>query len=99
MAAALDYDDKNKDKTQCRKFIDKFESICRSINEIKKGQNGFYWEFLAPYFIEMENKKLIEPFAFIIFLPTQNSEVIKYHQENDEKIKEFYDWSKNYKWN
>lgn len=99
MTAALDYDDKNKDKTQCQKFIDKFESICRSMNEIKKGQNGFYWEFLAPYFIEMENKKLIEPFAFIIFLPTQNSEVIKYHQENAEKIKEFYDWSKNYSWN
>ena len=97
MATAQDFHD-NKDKTACQKFIHKFKSICSSMSELKKGQKGFYWQFLAPYFIEMENKKLIEPFANIIFLSNQSPDVLKYHEENSQKIQEFYDWSKNYKW-
>lgn len=98
MAAALDYDEKNKDKTEVQKFIIKFETLCRSLNETKKEQNGFYWEFLVPYFIEMNQKKLIEPFAYIAFAPKQSAEVIKYHEDNAQKIKDFYQWSDNYVW-
>ncbi|RZJ44927.1 MAG: tetratricopeptide repeat protein [Chryseobacterium sp.] len=98
MAAALDFDDKNKNKTDVQKFIDKFESICSTMDETKKGQKGFYWEFLAPYFIEMKLKNQIEPFAYIIFLPKQSADVIKYHEDNSQKIKDFYEWSDNFVW-
>jgi len=98
MAAALDYDDKNKDKTEVQKFIIKFEALCSSLSETKKGQKGFYWEFLAPYFIEMNEKKLLEPFAYIAFAPKQTADVIKYHEDNAQKIKDFYQWSDNYVW-
>ena len=98
MAAALDYDEKNKDKTEVQKFIIKFETLCSSLSETKKGQKGFYWEFLAPYFIEMNEKKLLEPFAYIAFAPKQTADVIKYHEDNAQKIKDFYQWSDNYVW-
>lgn len=98
MSAALDFDEKNKNKTQVQKFIDKFEAMCSSMKETKSGQTGFYWEFLAPYFIEMEQKKLIEPFAYIAFMPGQSEDVKKYHQDNDQKIQEFYKWSDSYVW-
>lgn len=98
MSAALDYDEKNIDKTEVQKFINKFETLCSSLNETKNGQKGFYWEFLAPYFIEMNQKKLLEPFAYIIFIPKQSTDVIKYHEENAQKIKDFYQWSDNYDW-
>ena len=98
MSAALDFDDKNKDKTEVQKFTDKFDTICRSMNEMKNGQKGFYWEFVAPYFIEMEKKKLTETFAYIIFLPKQTEDVTKYHEDNSQKIKDFYTWSDNYVW-
>jgi len=96
--AAVEFDDKNKDKTEVQKFIEKFESICAGLNETQKGQKGFYWEFLAPYFIEMKSKNQIEPFAYIIFIPKQSEDVIKYHQENSQKIKDFYQWSDNFVW-
>lgn len=99
MASALDYDDKNKDKTQCQKFIDKFEMICESLEELKSKNKGYYWEFLTPYFIEMKNKKLIEPLAYIIFLPSQSADVIKFHQDHSKEILDFNNWNKSYEWN
>lgn len=98
MAAALDYDDKNKDKTEVQKFISKFETLCRSMSETQKNQKGYYWEFLAPYFIEMEKKNLIEPFAYYVFLPSKNPDIIQYNQEHSDKIEGFINWSKNFNW-
>ena len=98
LASALDYDDKNKDKTEVQKFISKFETLCRSMSESQKNQKGYYWEFLAPYFIEMEKKNLIEPFAYTIFRPSQNPDIIQYNKEHSDKIEEFQNWSKNYNW-
>ena len=98
LAAALDYDEKNKDKTEVQKFADKFTSMCQTMKESKKDKNGYYWDFLAPYFIEMNDKKLVEPFANIIFLAIQNKDAVQYHDQHADKIKEFYDWSKNYRW-
>jgi len=98
MAAALDYDSKNKDKTECQKFIEKFGTLCEALDELKKENKGYYWEFLVPYFIEMKKEKLIEPIAYIVFLPSQDSDVIKFHKNEAIKIQQFYDWSNNYKW-
>ncbi|WDF48540.1 tetratricopeptide repeat protein [Chryseobacterium sp. KACC 21268] len=96
MSSALDYDDKNKDKSEVQKFIAKFQTLCQSIAETQKNQKGYYREFLAPYFIEMEKKNFIEPFAYYIFLPSQNPDVIEYSKEHSDKIEEFQNWSKNY---
>ncbi|MBO6184611.1 MAG: tetratricopeptide repeat protein [Chryseobacterium sp.] len=98
MTAALDFDEKNKNKTQCGKAIDKFNSIFAILKEGQKENKGFYWEFLAPYFIELKDKNLIEPFANIVFLPSQSDDVKKYHQDNTNEIQRFYEWSKNYDW-
>jgi len=98
MTAALDFDEKNKNKTQCEKAIDKFESIFAVLKEGQKDNKGFYWEFLAPYFIEMKEQNLTEPFTYIAFLPSQTEDVKKYHHDNAKEIKRFYDWSKNYIW-
>ncbi len=98
MSAALDYDDENKDKTDVQKLITKFSTLCKSMAETQKNQKGYYWEFLAPYFIEMEKKNLIEPFSYIIFNPSQSTDVTQYYKEHSDKIDEFYNWSKNYNW-
>ncbi len=98
MTAALDFDEKNKNKKQCEKAIDKFESIFAVLKEGQEDNKGFYWEFLAPYFIELKDKNLVEPFAYIAFLPSQAEDVKKYHQDNANEIQRFYNWSKNYTW-
>jgi len=98
MSAALDYDEKNKNKTEIEKFADKFKTICDALDESKKNQKGYYWDFLVPYFLEMKNKNLIEPFSNIIFLSTSNENALEYSKQNFEKINKFYEWSKNYSW-
>ncbi len=60
--AALDYDKK---KTEVEQFIRKFETVCESLKESQKDNHGFYWEYYVPYFTEMKDRNLIEPFAYI----------------------------------
>lgn len=98
MSSALDFDEKNKDKTEIQKFTDKYKTMCQVMDEVKKNKKGYYWEFLAPYFIEMNKKNLIEPFTNIIYLSSKNKEAIDYTEKNPDKIEEFYNWSKNYNW-
>ena len=98
MSATQDLHEENKDKTEIQKFIDKFSPVCRIMKEVKPKQKGYYWDFLAPYFIEMNDKNLLEPFANIIFLAIQDKDAIQYNEQHQDKIKEFYNWSKNYNW-
>lgn len=98
LAGAVDLSEENENKTEVDKFISKFKTMCQGMSEIKKKQKGYYWEFLAPYFIEMNDKNLIEPFANIIFLSNKNIDAQKYKDENPGKIEQFYFWSKNYIW-
>ena len=99
MSAALAFDEKNKDNTEIQNFINQFESMCKVMSETRKNKKGYFWEFLAPYFIEMEKNKLVEPFAYYIFNPTQSEDVLKYQKENSAKIEKFLAWNKVYKWN
>lgn len=98
MAAGLEFDEKNVNKTDVEKFIGKFETICASLDETKKGNSGFYWENLTPYFIEMKKKKLIEPFAYIAFASSGNDEVSKWLKKNQQELEKFYTWSTDYNW-
>lgn len=98
MDASQDFDKKNKKKTDVEKFIRKFETICSSLQETKKDNFGFYWEYFVPYFVEMKNKDLIEPFAYIVFVDSSSEDISRWYKKNQVKLDEFYDWSKNYDW-
>lgn len=96
--AALDYDEKNANKTEVENFIRKFETICSSMSETKKNNFGFYWEVYAPYFIEMKNNNLIVPFAYIVFSSSDTKDVNDWIENNQIELDKFYEWSKNYQW-
>lgn len=98
MSAALDYDDKNKDKTEVELFQRKFKTICSSLKETKKDNTGFYWEHYAPYFIEMYEKDLIEAFSYIVYACSEIETVPKWLDANKEKLEAFFKWSMEYKW-
>lgn len=98
MSAALDFDEKNVNKTDVEKFIAKFETICESLDETKKRNSGFYWENLTPYFIEMHKKKLVGPFGYIAFATSGKEDVSKWLQQNQAELEKFYAWSTGYNW-
>lgn len=98
MTAALDFDKKNIKKTEVENFIRKFEVICDALSETRNQNYGFYWETFVPYFIEMKNKKLIEPFAYIVYVGSDSEDVVKWHKKNQGELDKFYAWSKEYNW-
>jgi len=98
MTSALDYDKKNKNKTEVEQFIRKFESVCSSIKETKKDNFGFYWDFYVPYFLEMQDKKFIETFAYIAFASSDDPDVAKWLKGHQKEIDKFYEWSSAFAW-
>lgn len=98
MAAALDYDKKNKKKSDVEQFIRKFESVCASLSETKKDNSGFFWEYYAPYFIEMKEKKHIETFAYIAFASADDPATGKWIKSHEDEIDQFLKWSGTFSW-
>lgn len=98
MSAALDYDKKNKKKSEIEQFIRKFETICSSLKETRKDNFGIYWDYYAPYFIEMKEKNFVETFAYIAFASSDDPKVEKWLKANKNAISKFYDWSNNFSW-
>lgn len=98
MSAAMDYDKKNKNKTEVELFIGKFEGICASLEETHKDNFGFYWEYYAPYFIEVRKQNLLEPFAYIVYASSSDKKVQEWLKANKAKTTKFYDWSASFEW-
>jgi Tfp pilus assembly protein PilF len=98
LSSALDFDEKNKDKTKVEQFIRKMEILCASLSENEKGSKGFYWEFYAPFFIEMKKKDFVKPFAYYIFLSSQTDDVNQWIKANEKEFDKLFEWSKQFKW-
>ncbi|MDF2454607.1 MAG: hypothetical protein K0R51_600 [Cytophagaceae bacterium] len=98
MDAALDYDKKNKKKTEVQLFQRKFETVCAYMEEMQKDNFGFYWEYYAPYFIEMKERNLTETFSYIAFATSEDPSVKKWLKGHPKELEAFYTWSKNYSW-
>lgn len=98
MVAAMDYDKKSKKKTEVELFIRKFETVCASIKETQDKNYGFYWEYYVPYFVEMQDKNLIETFAYIAFASSGYPDIDKWLLAHQKEIERFYEWSNNFAW-
>ena len=98
MGAALDYDKKNKKKTEVELFIRKFETVCASLKETQEENYGFYWDYYVPYFVEMKDKKFIETFAYIAFATYDAPDISKWLKLHQADIDDFYEWSDNFIW-
>lgn len=98
MDAALDYDNKNKEKTEVEQFIRKFETICASLKETQKNNYGFYWDYYVPYFLEMKDENLIETFAYIVFSTSGDPDVSTWLNSHQAAINKFYAWSNHFAW-
>ena len=98
MDAAMDYDKKNKKKSEVAQFIRKFKTVCASLEETQKNNYGFYWSYYVPYFVAMNEKKFIETFAYIAFASSDDPDVSKWLNSHKSEIKTFYEWSNTFEW-
>lgn len=98
MDAALDFDEKNKNKTDVEQFIRKFETVCASLKETQKDNYGFFWDYYVPYFAEMKDKNLIETFGYIAFASSDAPDNSLWLKSNKSKVDQFFEWSKSFTW-
>jgi Flp pilus assembly protein TadD len=98
MQSALDLGENQEGMTEVERFQKKLKSVFTIMDESKSGNSGFYWEFLAPYFIELNKMDYDLVLANLVFSQQKDERVNIWVEENEEKIRNFYEWSSNYEW-
>jgi len=97
---AMAMSEENKGKTEMRLLTERFERFFGIMSEQqpKADRNSFTWKFYAPYFIELKQKKFVEPFVYYISQADGNEETVKWLAANKARVGDFLAWSKLYKW-
>lgn len=98
MTAAMDFDKKYKKETEVERFQRKIETVFGVMAEVRADNHGFFWEFYAPYFIELQSKGYIETFSYIVYSSSGLDYVNEWITKNDREVVEFYNWSDRYDW-
>ena len=98
-AAGMDFDKKFKKETPVERFVRKFEAVCATMSTVDaEHRAGFFWDYYAPYFVEMHKKSLVETFGHIAFASSDDKDNLKWIKGHQEDIDKFYDWSAGFKW-
>ena len=97
MISALDFDSTKANKSKVELFKGKIDIICSSL-KVGKKEKGFYWDYYAPYFIQMEDKGFLETFSYLVYASTESAEVEDWLNNNEKQVESFYNWSSAYKW-
>lgn len=98
--AALDYDDKNKDKTPAALLVEKLNSLIGNLAEKGSGSHkGFAWDYYVPYYLEMKRKDFVPAFTYLICSAhTDQPDVQQWLDAHTSEVAAFREWSKNYEW-
>ncbi len=98
LSGALDFEKKNKNKSEIELFTDKLKTVCASLSELKENNSGFYWNYYAPYFISMKENNLVETFVHIAFAASDDSNNKKWLDKHKKEVSDFFFWSKTFDW-
>jgi tetratricopeptide (TPR) repeat protein len=95
LQTSLDYSEEYKDLRPEQKLMNKL-SLLAGISSSKK---GFFTKFYVPFFAEMKEEDFLETASYIIYASNEEAGNKKWIDDNMGKVKEFYQWMNDYKWN
>ena len=98
MTSALDYDSAMKGKKPVESFLRKFDIVCSTLKETRSVNKGFFWDYYAPYFIEMKDKNLTTTFFYLAFSSTGTSDVKEWLDQHKSETEAFSKWSADFQW-
>jgi Tfp pilus assembly protein PilF len=96
MGASLPLDSLKMSKTY--NFSYRLQAVCSEMKELKNKNSGYYWDYYAPYFIEMKEKNYLDTFSHIAFAATDDKENNDWLSTHKKDITDFYSWSKAFDW-
>jgi tetratricopeptide (TPR) repeat protein len=74
------------------------EGMFEAMKKLQAENHGFFWEYYAPYFIDMYENDQVKTFVYIAFASSDDKAVDNWINNNRIAIRSFYDWSKSYEW-
>jgi len=98
LIVALNYKDETKKRLETELFTYKFSLVCELLKHAQNENKGFYWDYYIPYFIDLYNRNLLQPFTYIVYESSGDKEIEKWLKANKLSIDEFYDWSRSFEW-
>ncbi|HSE34226.1 MAG TPA: tetratricopeptide repeat protein [Pyrinomonadaceae bacterium] len=92
--------EKNKSKSEVQKFVDQLEVVLSLMaeNEGKGDKSKFTFRYYVPYFVELKKRNYVEPFGYYISQTSDYPGVSEWLDKNANRVNEFLNWSKNYRW-
>lgn len=92
--------EKNKGKSEAELFVEQVDSIIAVIaeGEDAKRQKTFVYQYYVPYFAEMKQKGLVEPFVYYTQQRGGLPGVREWLDTHQGRVMQFLTWSKNYRW-
>ncbi|RSK45336.1 tetratricopeptide repeat protein [Hymenobacter rigui] len=101
MSGAMDYTEENKDKTPTEQLIRKLESLIGVLAELHpEKQEGFTWQYMVPYFVELKKQGYLPALAYSIQASRAGStpEVQTWLANHTATVDELRTWSAAYPW-
>lgn len=100
MQAAIDLsaDKKINTDTEVKRFEKGLKTVCSYLAENKSKNSGFYWEFFAPYFIELQEYKELEVFSYFSHVTFEDKEIGKWLKSHAKELEIFLKWSESFGW-
>lgn len=100
LTRAVGMTEKSKGKTEMQLLVGQFNTFFAIMSEQsdKADMSKFAWKYYVPYFAELKQKDLVEPFVYFITQTDDNQETAKWLAENKTRVGDFLTWSKFYKW-
>jgi len=92
MLAASKYLEENMGKSEMQLFIDTNKSLFSVLNELKRKNKGFWWDFYVTKLYALVESNNIEAFSYHISQSANNNDVAKWISENASKMKNLMDW-------
>jgi len=96
IAKAMREESRNKKKIPIETFHKGIHLMCSALAKAPKGNKGFIWDYYAPYFIELQEKKFLTTFSYIAFLSTEDPIIFKWFNAHKLDIEAFINWSKTF---
>ncbi|MET4108103.1 tetratricopeptide repeat protein [Hymenobacter sp. UYP22] len=101
MSGAMDYSEENKDKTPTEQLIRKLDALISVLDELHPAQQeGFTWQYLVPYFVELKKQGYLPALAYAVqeSRAARTPEVHNWLANHTATVEEFRSWSAAYAW-
>lgn len=100
LSRAFGSTEKNIGKTEIQLLVEQVDSLLAILSERapKNDQSKFVYQYYVPYFVELKQKGLVEPFVYYTLQRSNVPGVKEWLADHNGRVLQFLSWSNHYQW-